>query len=50
VRVKLDTSVVLCVVKNVDVLPNTSVVVKVNVKLKMSVEKSVVIMVETSVE
>ena len=48
-RVRLETSVVLCVVKKVEVLPKTSVVSKVSVTLKISVEKSVVTSVETSV-
>lgn len=48
-RVTLEISVVLCVVKNVEVLPKTSVVSKVSVKLKMLVEKSVVSTVEICV-
>jgi hypothetical protein len=49
VRVTLEMSVVLCVVKNVEVLPKTSVVSKVSVKLKMLVEKSVMRIVEICV-
>ena len=48
-RVTLEISVVLCVVKNVEVLPKTSVVSKVSVELKTLVEKSVVSTVEICV-